>query len=86
MTVLDKKSKESGQKDFQLDHQEIEILPEEGLDAPYLVRQLLDVVPNPWQGMRLLEETLGPLRASGVSEEQIYINRLDLVHAMKTDG
>ena len=49
MTVLDKKSKESGQKDFQLDHQEIEILP---------------------------EETLGPLRASGVSEEQIYIKRM----------
>lgn len=85
VTVLDKKSKESGQQDFQLDHQEIEALPEEGLDAAYLVRQLLDVVPNPWQGMRLLEETLGALRASGVSEEQIYINRLDLVHTMKTD-
>lgn len=85
VTVLDKKSKESGQQDFQLDHQEIEALPEEGLDAPYLVRQLLDVVPNPWQGMRLLEETLDALRASGVSEEQIYINRLDLVHVMKTD-
>ncbi|UNY88565.1 MULTISPECIES: DEAD/DEAH box helicase [unclassified Pseudomonas] len=85
VTVLDKKSKESGQQDFQLDHQEIEALPKEGLDAPYLVRQLLDVVPNPWQGMRLLEETLGALRASGVSEEQIYINRLDLVHTMKMD-
>lgn len=85
VTVLDKKSKESGQMDFQLEHQEIEALPEEGLDAPYLVRQLLDVVPNPWQCMRLLEETLGALRASGVSEEQIYINRLDLVYAMKTD-
>ena len=85
VTVLDRKSKESGQQDFQLEHQEIEVLPEEGLDVPYLVRQLLDVVPNPWQGMRLLEETFDTLRASGVSEELIYINRLDLIHDMKSD-
>ncbi|MDN6297534.1 MAG: DEAD/DEAH box helicase family protein [Halomonas sp.] len=85
VTVLDKKSKDSGQKDFQLDHQEIEELPEEGLDIPYLVRQLLDVVPNPWQGMRLLDETLAALRAKGITDEQIYTNRLDLVQTMKAD-
>jgi type III restriction enzyme len=35
--------------------------------------------------MRLLEETLKTLRSKGVTDEQIYVNRLDLVQAMKTD-
>lgn len=83
--TLDRKAKESGQTVFELAQETIDALPEEGLDAPYLVRQLLDVVPNPWQGMRLLEETLAALREQGVSDEQIYVNRLDLVQVMKTD-
>ena len=83
--TLDRKAKETGQTVFELEQEAVEALPEEGLDAPYLVRQLLDVVPNPWQGMRLLEETLATLREQGVSDEQIYVNRLDLVQAMKTD-
>ncbi|MCX2522908.1 DEAD/DEAH box helicase [Larsenimonas rhizosphaerae] len=83
--TLDRKAKDAGQSVFDLEQEEIEVLPEEGLDAPYLVRQLLDIVPNPWQGMRLLDETLDALRAKGVTNEQIYINRLDLVQSMKAD-
>lgn len=83
--TLDRKAKESGQTVFELEQEVVEALPEEGLDVPYLVRQLLDVVPNPWQGMRLLEETLVALRGKGVSDEQIYVNRLDLVQIMKKD-
>ena len=83
--TLDRKAKETGQTVFELEQEAVEALPEEGLDAPYLVRQLLDVVPNPWQGMRLLEETLAALREQGMSDAQIYVNRLDLVQAMKTD-
>ena len=82
---LDRKAKETGQMVFELEQEAVETMPEDGLDAPYLVRQLLDVVPNPWQGMRLLEETLVALRAQGISDEQIYVNRLDLVQAMKAD-
>ncbi|WP_251978727.1 DEAD/DEAH box helicase [Salinicola avicenniae] len=82
---LDRKAKEGEQTVFDLEQEDIEALPEEGLDTPYLVRQLLDVVPNPWQGMRLLDETLTALRAKGVTDEQIYINRLDLVQSMKAD-
>lgn len=81
--TLDRKAKETGQTVFELEQEAVEALPEEGLDAPYLVRQLLDVVPNPWQGMRLLEETLVTLRKQGVSDEQIFVNRLELVQAMK---
>ena len=60
-------------------------MPEEGLDIPFLVRQLLDVIPNPWQGVRILEETLDTLRKRGVTEERLYTNRLDLLREMKLD-
>ncbi|MDC8802647.1 DEAD/DEAH box helicase family protein [Halomonas pacifica] len=83
--TLDRKAKDAGQTVFDLEQEDIDTMPEEGLDAPYLVRQLLDVVPNPWQGMRLLDETLNALRDKGVTDEQIYVNRLDLVQSMKAD-
>ena len=35
------------------------------LDLPALVRLLLDVVPNPWQGARIVNETLAELRRPG---------------------
>ncbi len=65
--------------------EKVENLPEEGLDIAFLVRQLLDVIPNPWQGMRILSETLDILRDRGVSEERLYANRLDLIKTMKLD-
>lgn len=82
---IDKKGKEGGQTVLDLAQEERQRMPDEGLDIPFLVRQLLDVVPNPWQGMRILEETLESLRKRGVSEERIYANRLDLLQVMKQD-
>ncbi|NCO37830.1 MAG: restriction endonuclease subunit R [Armatimonadetes bacterium CG_4_10_14_3_um_filter_66_18] len=55
------------------------------LDFPALVRLLLDVIPNPWQGARILEETLTELRKRGIAEERIYTTRLFLVKAMRDD-
>lgn len=75
----------SAQTTIDLDHQEIDALPDEGLDTPFLVRQLLDVVPNPWQGMRLLEETIGKLRERGVEDQKLFANRLELLQLMKAD-
>lgn len=83
--TIDRNAKEDGQTAFALEQEAVYSVPEEGLDKPYLVRQLLDVVPNPWQGMRLLEETLTALRNRDVTEAQIYANRLDLIQAMKVD-
>lgn len=83
--TLDRNAKEEGQTSFALEQEAVYSVPEEGLDIPYLVRQLLDVVPNPWQGMRLLEDTLTALRNRDVTEAQIYANRLDLIQAMKVD-
>ncbi|MGB8355603.1 MAG: hypothetical protein WCD79_17020 [Chthoniobacteraceae bacterium] len=56
---------------------------EQQLDFPSLVRLLLDVIPNPWQGARILNETLSDLRKRKISEERIFTNRLFLVKAMR---
>ncbi|MBM4133019.1 MAG: restriction endonuclease subunit R [Nitrospira sp.] len=62
---------------------EEEVEPE--LDFPALVRLLLDVIPNPWQGARILNETLVELRKRGIAEERIFTNRLFLVKAIRED-
>ncbi len=77
--------KETDQPVIDFTYEAMEGLPEEGLDAAFLVRQLLDVIPNPWQGMRVLDETLDALRQRGTTQEQLYANRLDLLKTMKTD-
>jgi len=82
---IEKKGKEDSQAVMQFSQEELEAIPDEGLDVAFLVRQLLDVIPNPWQGMRILEETLETLRQRGVSEACLYANRLDLVQTMKVD-
>ena len=53
------------------------------LDFPALVRLLLDVIPNPWQGARILRETVDELRRREIKEERIIANRLFLVKAMR---
>lgn len=82
---IDKKSADDNQTVMRFSQEEREALPEESLDIAFLVRQLLDVIPNPWQGMRILEETLETLRQRGVSEARLHANRLDLLQTMKLD-
>lgn len=53
------------------------------LDVPALVRLLLDVIPNPWQGARILDETLIEMRKRGIAEKRIVANRLFLVKVMR---
>jgi type III restriction enzyme len=82
---IDHTGDEAGRTVFDFVQEQVTGLPEEGIDIAFLVRQLLDVIPNPWQGMRILGETLDTLRLRGVSEERIYTNRLDLVRSMRLD-
>lgn len=82
---LDRSCGETGQTTFELHQEAVATMPEEGLDIPFLVRQLLDVIPNPWQGVRVLEEALGVLRKRGLSEEALYVNRLELIRLMKEE-
>lgn len=55
------------------------------IDISFLVRQLLDVVPNPWEAARILEDTLSALQARGFTPQQLYVNRLKVLRAVKTD-
>jgi type III restriction enzyme len=55
------------------------------LDFPALVRLLVDVIPNPWQAARIVEETVADLRKQGVGEKRLVTNRLFLLKAMRDD-
>ena len=61
-----------------------EIVVDQTLDRPGLIRRLLDVVPNPWQGARILDDALAMLRAKE-SEPNIINARLTLVEHIKRD-
>lgn len=55
------------------------------MDFPYLVKRLSNVVPHPWQASRILEETIDSLRVQGLTDEDIYLNRYDLLEAIERD-
>jgi type III restriction enzyme len=61
-----------------------EMVIEASLDRPSLIRRMLDVVPNPWQGARILDATLAELRKR-VDEKTIVNSRLTLVDRMARD-
>jgi type III restriction enzyme len=50
-----------------------------------LVRLLGDVVPNPWQASRILEDAVAGLRARGINDAQIQTHRLSFVQAIRVD-
>jgi type III restriction enzyme len=54
------------------------------LDRPGLIRRMLDVVPNPWQGARILDDALAILRTKD-SESNIVNVRLTLIEDIKRD-
>ncbi len=55
------------------------------LETAALARLLLDVVPNPWQGARIIDQAIAALRARGIAERRIFANRLALVGEIKED-
>jgi type III restriction enzyme len=54
------------------------------IDRPYMIRQLMDVVPNPWQGARILDEALAILRQR-YEERQIARCKIGLSDDIRTD-
>ena len=60
-------------------------LPAEGLDIPFLVRQLLEVIPNPWEATRILKEAIASLTKEGLDARQLYANRLTLLKLLKEE-
>jgi type III restriction enzyme len=61
-----------------------ESVVEASLDQPGLIRRMLDVVPNPWQGARILNEALDCLRRRA-DENTIVNSRLTLVEHINRD-
>lgn len=57
----------------------------ETLDFAFLVRLMLDVIPNPFQGARILNEALEVFVSRGITEKMLYPTRLAMVHEMKAD-
>jgi type III restriction enzyme len=54
------------------------------IDLPHMIRQLLDVVPNPWQGARIVDSTLALLRRR-YDDRQIARCRIGLTDHMRID-
>jgi type III restriction enzyme len=54
------------------------------IDRPHMIRQLLDIVPNPWQGARIADETLAVLRRR-YDDRQIAGCRIGLTDHMRLD-
>jgi type III restriction enzyme len=82
---IDRKSGNNVETVSALTHENVESLPEEGLEHSFLVRHLLDVIPNPWQAMHVLEDSLHTLRENGYSEERLYVNRFDVVKTIRNE-
>jgi type III restriction enzyme len=55
------------------------------IDRPDLARRLLGLIPNPWIGIRLVDEGLTALRARGISDEEIAKGRLDLIDNLRVE-
>ena len=85
LTLIDVDRSETGQMDLVFE-KDSEILEDEfDLDIPFMVRQLMDVIPNPWQGMRILSETLDSLSDKEINPQKIYSNRLYLLKLIRND-
>ena len=54
------------------------------IDRPHMIRQLLDVVPNPWQGARIVDAALAELRGR-YDDKQIARCRIGLTDHMRND-
>jgi type III restriction enzyme len=54
------------------------------IDRPHMIRQLMDVVSNPWQGARIIDDTLAVLRKR-YNERQIARCRIGLTDHVRND-
>jgi len=56
-----------------------------GLDFAFLVRQLMEVIPNPWQAGRILDDAIQAQRKKGVDDLTILKNRIHFLESVKLD-
>lgn len=55
------------------------------MDIPFLARQLMEIVPNPWLAARILHDCFDRLRKGGATKERIVMNRLHVLQLIKND-
>jgi type III restriction enzyme len=55
------------------------------IDRADLARRLLGLIPNPWIGIRLIDEGLAALRGRKLSDDKIAKGRLDLIDDMRVE-
>jgi type III restriction enzyme len=86
VTAISVEETESGLTTFTGQTAAPEALVADGeLELAALTRLLGDVVANPWQATRILEETLTALRTRGANEAQLQAHRLVLAQAIRVD-
>jgi type III restriction enzyme len=77
---------ESRQGQFELSRTDT-LLERDGageIDFTFMVRHLMDVVPNPWQAARIMDEVLTDL-GKEVPKERLFANRLHLLQSVRKD-
>lgn len=63
--------------------QKHDVWVDQKLDLAFLTRNLMDVIPNPWQAARILMDTIKSLNDKGHDDIKIYNSRLYLLDNMK---
>ena len=61
-----------------------EVMIEGEASEAFFARHLTDIVPNPWQAMRIAEEALSLISKQRIPQN-IYNNRMDIVEQMRSD-
>lgn len=69
--------------DLMVETRKADVWIEKRIDLSFLVRQLIDIIPNPWQATRIVEDALNALRAKGQNDEALFNNRLFLIDSIK---
>lgn len=78
-------AKEDGQFELPYGTKVKDLNPEAQFDHAFLVRQLIDVMPNPWQASRILDDAIIELKANGVTDDALFRGRLLLVSEVRRD-
>jgi len=86
-TVIDVNRKENlldtqGELDLTFATKKENLVGDKKIEISFLARQLMDIIPNPWQASRIIMATLETLK-SKYTEEVLYHNRLNLIEFMR---
>ena len=57
--------------------------PTDTLDVGFFVRQLTDIIPNPWRAAHIIKRIFAAYRENGVDDKDLYTQRLFLAEYLK---